>query len=85
MGTGCVLTGVKATGHEADNSLPSSAEVKNVGAMPLLPHMSSGHSASVIKSRDNFTFYPYIHICACVLFLLKNYKRCNAREFPEEF
>jgi hypothetical protein len=32
-------SGVKQQGREADHSLPSSAEVKNGGAMPGLPHM----------------------------------------------
>jgi hypothetical protein len=31
-------TGVKRPGSEADHSPPSSAEVKNGGAMPPLPH-----------------------------------------------
>jgi hypothetical protein len=31
--------------REVDHSLPSSAEVKNGGAIPMLPHMSSKHSA----------------------------------------
>jgi hypothetical protein len=42
--------GVKRLGRESDNSPPSSAEVKNGGAIPPLPNMSSWH-------RDNFTFY----------------------------
>jgi hypothetical protein len=37
--------GVKLQGHEADHSPPSSPEVKKVGAMPLVSHMSSWHSA----------------------------------------
>jgi hypothetical protein len=37
--------GVKRPGSESDNSPPSSAEVKNDGAIPPLPHMSSWHSA----------------------------------------
>jgi hypothetical protein len=37
--------GVKQSGHEADHSLPSSAEVKNGGALPPLPHMSSWRGA----------------------------------------
>jgi hypothetical protein len=32
--------GIKRQGHEADHSPPSSAEVKNGGALPPLPHMS---------------------------------------------
>jgi hypothetical protein len=37
--------GGKRPGREADHSSPSSAEVKNGGAIPPLPHMSSWHSA----------------------------------------
>jgi hypothetical protein len=43
-------TGVKRPGREADNSPPSSAEVKNVGAPP--PCMSSRH-------WDNSTFQVF--------------------------
>jgi hypothetical protein len=43
--------GVKRTGSEADRSPPSSAEVKNGGAVPPLPHMPS-----LTKHKDNFTF-----------------------------
>jgi hypothetical protein len=42
--------------READHSLPSNAEVKNDGVIPLLPHTSSWRGAYLIKSRDNFTF-----------------------------
>jgi hypothetical protein len=37
--------GVKRQGLEADHSPPSSAEIKKDGAIPLLPYMSSWHSA----------------------------------------
>jgi hypothetical protein len=37
--------GVKRQGREADHSPPSSAVVKNGGAIPPLPHMSSRHNA----------------------------------------
>jgi hypothetical protein len=40
-GTGCDFPGGKAGGCEADHSPPSSAEVKNDGVIPPLPHMSS--------------------------------------------
>jgi hypothetical protein len=36
---------VKKPGREGDHSSPSSAEVKNGAAVPLLLHMSSWHSA----------------------------------------
>jgi hypothetical protein len=53
--------GVKRQGHEADHSSPSSAEVKNGGAIPPLPHMSSLYFVSFIKQRDNCTLrYLYL-------------------------
>jgi hypothetical protein len=45
MGTGGSFHAVKRQGREADRSLPSSAEVKNGGAMPPLPNTSSRHGA----------------------------------------
>jgi hypothetical protein len=44
MGTGGSSPGTKRQGREAGHS-PSSSEVKNGGAIPPLPHMSSWHSA----------------------------------------
>jgi hypothetical protein len=44
----CVVSrlflGIKPPGREADHSPPSSAKVKNGGAMPPFPHVSSCHS-----------------------------------------
>jgi hypothetical protein len=54
---GSLSLGVKQPGSEADHSPPSSAEDKNGGDIPPLPHMSLWHSAYLIKDRDNFTFY----------------------------
>jgi hypothetical protein len=42
---GAVSPGVKRLGSEADHSPPTSAEVKNGGAIPSLPHTSSWRSA----------------------------------------
>jgi hypothetical protein len=43
---GVISLGVKQQlGHEASHSPPSSVKVKNGGAIPPLPHMSSWHSA----------------------------------------
>jgi hypothetical protein len=42
---GALSPGVKQQGHEADHSPPSSAEVKNGGAIPSLPHASSWHQS----------------------------------------
>jgi hypothetical protein len=41
---GAVSLGLKWQGRVADCSPPYSAEVKNGGAIPLLPHMSTCHS-----------------------------------------
>jgi hypothetical protein len=43
-GTGGFTAGVKWQGREADCSPQSSAEVKNIGAIPTLLHMPSSHS-----------------------------------------
>jgi hypothetical protein len=45
MSTGSTFPGVKRSGREADHSLPSSAKVKDGGAMPPLPHTSSWRGA----------------------------------------
>jgi hypothetical protein len=44
-GIGAVSPGVNWLGHEAVHSAPSSAEIKNCGAITLLPHMSSWRAA----------------------------------------
>jgi hypothetical protein len=49
--------GGKSAGREADQSSPSSEEVKNGGVRPQLPHMSSLHSAYLIRHRVNFTYF----------------------------
>jgi hypothetical protein len=51
MGTGSSLPG-----HEADHSLPASAEVKECASIHPLLHMSSWRRAKLIKHRDNLTF-----------------------------
>jgi hypothetical protein len=45
MGTGGCFPGGKAAGREADHSPPFSAEVKNGGAIPPLPHVFSWRGA----------------------------------------
>jgi hypothetical protein len=37
--------GIQQPGHEADNSPPTSAKIKNGGAISPFSHMSSWHSA----------------------------------------
>jgi hypothetical protein len=48
--------GVNHLGHEADHSLPSSAEVKYDGAIPPLPMHLHCMGCLLIKHKDNFTF-----------------------------
>jgi hypothetical protein len=55
-----VFPGVKRPGREADRSPPSSAEVKNGGSMPPLPHTPSWRGVLLIKHRDNFTCPFYV-------------------------
>jgi hypothetical protein len=45
VGTGGSFPEFKAAGRETDHSPPSSAEVKNTGAVDPLPHISSWYSA----------------------------------------
>jgi hypothetical protein len=66
---GALSLGVKQQGHDAGHSPPSSVEVKKGGAIPPLPHMSSWHSALLIKHRDNF----YLLIIWIVIF----FKQCS--------
>jgi hypothetical protein len=53
MCTGGSFPGITQPGREADHSPPSSAEVKNGGAIAPFPHMSSWHSAYLINSDDD--------------------------------
>jgi hypothetical protein len=58
MGTGAVSARLKQQGREADYSPPSSAEVKNGGAIPLLHSVQTGsgdHPASyTMGTEDSF-------------------------------
>jgi hypothetical protein len=45
MGTRAISAGLNWPGREADHSPSSSAEVKNDGAVPALPHLSAWPSA----------------------------------------
>jgi hypothetical protein len=56
MGIGVSFPGVKRPGREADHS-PSSAEVKNVGAMPPLPHASSWYTLPSFKPTISTVAY----------------------------
>jgi hypothetical protein len=58
-----VIQGTKRQWSEADHSSPCSAEVKKGGAIHSLLHMSSWHSAYLIKHiyLTFFFFYYYLH------------------------
>jgi hypothetical protein len=57
MGTGALPPEAKQAGGEADHSPPSSAKIKNSGAVPPLCHTSSWWGAQLIKHKDIFTFF----------------------------
>jgi hypothetical protein len=69
MSTGALSSGVKRQGREDGHSPPSSAEAKNVRAVPPLPHTPSWNSA-YIKHRDNFTL-PFIQMIN--LFIIQSF------------
>jgi hypothetical protein len=58
MGVGGGFLGVRRLELEADNSRPSSGDVKNGGAIPPLPHKFSLHTVLLIKNRKHFIFTP---------------------------
>jgi hypothetical protein len=45
-------------GGKADHSLPSSAEIKNVGTIPPLPHISSWRGSQL----STVTNLPFFHL-----------------------
>jgi hypothetical protein len=55
--SGALSPAIMRPGCEADHSPRSSAEVKNGGAIPPLPHACSWLGASLMKPRDNFNSY----------------------------
>jgi hypothetical protein len=58
--SGALSPGVKRPEREADHSPPNSAEVRNTWIYTSLPHTSSWRGASLVKHRDNFTFYSQL-------------------------
>jgi hypothetical protein len=61
----------KGLGCKTDHSPPSSAKVRNGGAMPSFPHMPLWDSNYRIKYRDGFTFTCdttplHIYIAVCI-------------------
>jgi hypothetical protein len=54
--SGTISLRTKLLKSEADQLRRSDAEVKNGGAIPQIPDMSSCRGAQLIKHRDNFTY-----------------------------
>jgi hypothetical protein len=69
MGSGGCFPGVKRHEREAYYSPPSTSEIKNVGAIPPLPHTSLWLDAYLIKLRDIFTFTFYCQKSLSSIFL----------------
>jgi hypothetical protein len=71
---GTLALGVKRPGREADDSPPSSAEVKNAWSYTFTPQYVF-MAWCLVKHRDNFTFFYFI--CFVTLFpedsLIKTY------------
>jgi len=59
MGTRGSFPGGKRPGREANNSPPSSAEVKNEWSSTSTPNTPSWRDTQ-LKHGDNFTFYLYL-------------------------
>jgi hypothetical protein len=53
---------VKQQRMKLTTHLSSTAEVKNGGAIPPLPHSYSWQDGYSIKHKENFTFYYLSHI-----------------------
>jgi hypothetical protein len=53
---GPLSPGVKQPGREADNSPPTSVDVKNIWIYTSTPHTPSWHSASLVNHRDKLNF-----------------------------
>jgi hypothetical protein len=56
---GTLFPRVKLERREAEHSTTLSTEVKNIGAIPPLPHTFSWHGAWLIKHLNNFTLLLY--------------------------
>jgi hypothetical protein len=61
IGRGAISSAVKRPGREADHSLPYSADVKNGGALPPLPYLSSCRGAKLIKHREILSYQFQMH------------------------
>jgi hypothetical protein len=77
---GALSPGLNRLGHEADGASPANAEVKNGGAILLLPHTSSWHSVQ-LKTGTTLPFYV-VYMIHCVefafLFLEEETHLCSA-------
>jgi hypothetical protein len=74
---------VKRPGREADQSLLSSTEVKNGGAVPPLTCMSSWYSDQSAKHRDSFAFFSICtHTHREVLTLVNRFTATGASSAP---
>jgi len=69
MGTRVAFLGVKRPGHEADHSPPTSAKVKNAGAIPPLSQYAFKVWRSV-KSTGTTLPLPYLTLPYLTLTLL---------------
>jgi hypothetical protein len=63
MGTEGFSPGVKQPGREANNSPPSSTEVKNGGAIPPLPICHHGVMLNKLSTGTNVLYLLYKHTC----------------------
>jgi hypothetical protein len=80
MAKGPLFPGIKRPGRESDHLPPSRVEVKNNGAIPLLPHTTSWRSSYLIKRRDNLNFKFYANkLDIAYLLLLKHIIISHAR------
>lgn len=63
---GALSLGIKQLGHEANHSLTSRAEVKNIcGSIPPLSHITSWHVAQLVEHRDHLPFIDLSHTSWC--------------------
>jgi hypothetical protein len=65
------VPGIKQPGPEADNSRPTSAEVKKTWIYTSTSHTPSWRSAQLVKHRDNFTSF---YTLSPQHFILKQFK-----------
>jgi hypothetical protein len=80
VGIGGSFRGVKRPGREADYSPPSSVEVNEWVALYFHSPNTPSWSGTLLKHRDNFTFYLYL--CVCILhFCQSSYSVDKIRQY----